>query len=87
MLVLTAGGPLVLRAVLDGHPEDLLATAAVVGAVLTARSGRATAAALLLVIAVVAKQWAILGLGPALLAAPCRPPPARARGRRRHRSR
>ena len=70
VLVLTAGGPLVLRTVLDGHPEDLLATAAVVGAVLTARSGRATAAALLLVTAVVAKQWAILGLGPALLAAP-----------------
>jgi hypothetical protein len=70
VLVLIAGGPLVLRAIVDGHPEEALATAAAVGAVLTARSGRPTAAALLLVGAVVAKQSAILAVGPALLAAP-----------------
>jgi hypothetical protein len=70
VLVLTAGGPLVLRAVIDGHPEDLLATAAAVGAVLAARGRKPTAAALLLVAAVVAKQWAVLAVGPALLAAP-----------------
>jgi hypothetical protein len=70
VLLLTAAGPLVLRAIVDGHPEEVLATAAAVGAVLTARAGRPTAAALLLVGAVVAKQSAILAVGPALLAAP-----------------
>jgi hypothetical protein len=70
VLVLTAAGPLVLRILYDGHPEDLLATAAALGAVLAARGNRPTAAGLLLVVAVLAKQWAILAVGPALLAAP-----------------
>jgi hypothetical protein len=70
VLLLTAGGPLVLRALIDGHPEDVLASAAAVAAVLAARNGRPTAAALILVAAVAAKQWAILAVGPALLAAP-----------------
>ena len=53
-----------------GHPEDLLATAAAVGAILAARGGRTWAAAVLLVLAVVAKQWAVLAILPAALAAP-----------------
>jgi hypothetical protein len=44
VLVLTAAGPLVLQTLKFGHPEDLLATAAAVGAVLSARDGRPTAA-------------------------------------------
>jgi len=70
VLVLTADGPLVLQTLKFGHPEDLLATAAAVGAVLSARDGRPTAAGLLLVVAVLAKQRAVLAIGPALLAAP-----------------
>jgi hypothetical protein len=70
VLVLTAAGPLVLRALIDGHPEEVLASAAAIGAVLAARNGRPTAAALLLIAAVVAKQWAILAFAPAILAAP-----------------
>jgi Glycosyltransferase family 87 len=70
VLLLTAAGPLVLQTLKYGHPEDLLATAAAVGAVLVARDGRPTAAGLLLVVAVLAKQWAVLAIGPALLAAP-----------------
>jgi hypothetical protein len=67
---LAAGGPLVYRTLIDGHPEDLLASAAAVGAVLAARASRPTAAGLLLILAVVSKQWAVLAIGPALLAAP-----------------
>jgi hypothetical protein len=70
VLALTAAGPLVLRAVVAGHPEEILASAMAVGAVLLARGNRPTASALLLIAAVAAKQWAILAVGPALLAAP-----------------
>jgi hypothetical protein len=70
VLILTAAGPLVLRALLAGHPEDILASAGAVGAVLLARNNRPTASALVLVAAVASKQWAILAVGPALLAAP-----------------
>jgi hypothetical protein len=70
VLALVAGAPLALRALQAGHPEELLATAAAVGAVLLARENRPTAAALLLVGAVAAKQWAVLAIGPAILAAP-----------------
>jgi hypothetical protein len=70
VLGLTAASPLALKALQAGHPEDLLATAAAVGAVLAARSNKPTAAGLLLVLAVAAKQWAVLAILPAVLAAP-----------------
>jgi hypothetical protein len=70
VIALVAGAPLALRALQAGHPEELLATAAAVGAVLLAREDRPTLAALLLVGAVAAKQWAVLAIGPAILAAP-----------------
>jgi hypothetical protein len=70
VLVLTAAGPLVLRALVAGHPEDILASAGAVAAVLLARGNRPTASGLVLVAAVASKQWAILAVGPALLAAP-----------------
>jgi hypothetical protein len=70
VLVLGAVGPLGYQALLYGHPEDLLAAGASVGAVLAARSGRVTLGGALVVIAVLAKQWAVLAIAPALLAAP-----------------
>lgn len=69
-LVFGAGGALTLQTLKFGHPEDLLATGAAVGAVLAARAGRITGASVLIVVAVVAKQWAVLAIAPAALAAP-----------------
>ena len=69
-LIVAAGGALALQTLKDGHPEDLLATAGAVGAVLTARSGRVGWSSLLLVLAIVSKQWAVLAIVPAALAAP-----------------
>jgi len=69
-LIFGAGGALALQALDYGHPEDLLATGAAVGAVLAARSGRVNWASVLIVLAVVAKQWAVLAILPAAMAAP-----------------
>jgi hypothetical protein len=69
-LICAAGGALTLQTLNYGHPEDLLATAAAVGAVLAARGGRVTWASVLIVVAVVAKQWAVLAILPAAMAAP-----------------
>ena len=70
VLVLGAGGPLAYQTLHYGHPEDLLAGAAAVLAVLAARDGRTGVATVLLVVAVAAKQWAVLAIAPAALAAP-----------------
>jgi hypothetical protein len=69
-LVAAAGGALTLETLKYGHPEDLLATASAVGAVLSARAGRIGWASVLVVAAVVSKQWAVLAILPAALAAP-----------------
>ena len=69
-LALGAGGALTLETLRYGHPEDLLATACAVGSVLAARRGRVTFASILIVAAIVAKQWAVLAILPAALAAP-----------------
>lgn len=69
-LLAGAGGAIALQTLEYGHPEDLLATAAAVGAVLAARADRPVWAALLLVLAVVAKQWAVLAILPVAMAAP-----------------
>ena len=69
-LVFAAGGALTLEALRFGHPEDLLAAACAVGGVLAARGGRTVWASVLIVVAVVAKQWAVLAILPAALAAP-----------------
>ena len=69
-LILAAGGALTLATLEYGHPEDLLATGCAVGAVLAARSGRVTWASVLIVLAVVAKQWAVIAILPAAMAAP-----------------
>jgi hypothetical protein len=69
-LVAAAGGALALQTLKYGHPEDLLAAACAVGGVLAARSGRIGWASVLVVLAFVAKQWAVLAIVPAALAAP-----------------
>jgi hypothetical protein len=69
-LIAAAGGAMTLQALKYGHPEDLLATACAVGAVLAARSARIGWASVLVVAAVVSKQWAVLAIVPAALAAP-----------------
>jgi glycosyl transferase family 87 len=70
VLGLAAAGPLAWQAVWYGHPEELLATALAVGAVLAALGGRAVLAGVLLGLAVASKQWAVLAVLPTLIALP-----------------
>jgi hypothetical protein len=65
-----AGSPVAYLALDAGHPEDLLAAATATAGVLAATRRKATLAALLLTIAVLAKQTAVLALLPAALALP-----------------
>jgi hypothetical protein len=69
-LLAAAGGAIALQTLSYGHPEDLLAAACAVGAVLAARGGRVGWSSILIVVAVVAKQWAVLAILPAAMAAP-----------------
>ena len=69
-LLAGAGGALAYATVTYGHPEDLLAAPCAVGAVLAARQGRVNWAAALVVVAIAAKQWAVLAVLPAAMAAP-----------------
>jgi hypothetical protein len=62
--------PIALRALEIGHPEELLCTALSIGAVLAASSRRALLAAILLGLAIATKAWAVLAIGPVLLALP-----------------
>jgi Glycosyltransferase family 87 len=72
VLALGAASPLAWQAVWFGHPEELLASALAVGAVLAALGGRTVPAGALLGLAVASKQWAVLAILPVLLAAPGR---------------
>jgi hypothetical protein len=65
--------PLMFRALNWGHPEELLAAALCVGAVLAVLGGRDVLGALLLGFAIATKQWAVLAIAPVLLAGPRRP--------------
>jgi hypothetical protein len=69
---LGAGSPIAYQALLYGHPEDVLAASLCVLGVLAARGGRPTAAGVVLALAIVAKQWAVLAVLPAMLAADSR---------------
>ena len=69
-IVLVAGSPVAYLALDAGHPEDLLAAAAATAGVLAAVRQKATLAAVLLTIGVLAKQTAVLALLPAALALP-----------------
>jgi hypothetical protein len=69
-IALSAGSPVAYLALDAGHPEEVLAAAAATAGVLAAVRGRATTAAVLLAVAVVAKPTAVLALLPAALALP-----------------
>jgi hypothetical protein len=62
--------PLTYQATKFGHPEEVLAAALTVAAVVAAARTRWLLAGALLGCAIATKQWAALGLLPALLAAP-----------------
>ena len=70
VLALGCASPIAWQSVWFGHPEELLATALAVGAVLTALNGRALLAGAMLGLAVACKQWAVLAVLPVLLAVP-----------------
>jgi hypothetical protein len=72
VLGLCVANPLTLAALELGHPDELLGGALCVAAVLLAFSSRPAWAGLALGLAFANKQWAILALGPALLALPAR---------------
>jgi hypothetical protein len=71
-LGLVVAGPLTLRALDIGHPEELLVATLCVAAVLAARGGRGWWAALFLGVAVGCKPWALIAAGPVLAALPGR---------------
>jgi Glycosyltransferase family 87 len=66
--VLVLVNPATLAAIALGHPEELLCAALAVGSVLEAAKGRHWVAAIMLGLAIATKQWALLALGPVLLA-------------------
>ena len=72
VLGLCVANPVTLRALELGHAEELLCAALAIGAVLAAGRGRTIAAALLLGLAIATKAWAVLAIGPVLLALPAR---------------
>jgi hypothetical protein len=64
--------PITIRALHWGHPEELLCAALCVGAVLAALRERELMAGVLLGLALATKQWALIAVLPALIAAPRR---------------
>ncbi len=71
-LLLCVANPLILPALVVGHPEEILGAALCTGAVLCALAGRPGWAGVLLGLAVANKQWAVLATGPVLVALPGR---------------
>lgn len=72
ILGLCVANPLTLAGFELGHPEELLAGALCVAAVLLSARDRPLWAGLALGLAIANKQWALLALGPALIALPRR---------------
>jgi hypothetical protein len=68
VLALCVANPITLRALELGHPEELLGACLCVAAVLAAASGRPLAAGILVGLAIANKEWAVLALGPVVLA-------------------
>jgi hypothetical protein len=69
----TAGSPVAMQSLDYGHAEDLLGACLCIFGVLAAARGRLTSAGVLLGLAFVMKQWAILAWLPAAAVAPRRP--------------
>lgn len=72
VLVLCTANPLTLLALEIGHPDELLGGALCLGAVFFATRGRAVWTAVALGLSIANKQWALLALGPVLIALPSR---------------
>ena len=70
VLGLCVANPLTLATLELGHPDELLGGALCVAAVLLAARGRWAWAALALGAAIANKQWAVLAIGPVLVALP-----------------
>jgi hypothetical protein len=69
-VLLCTANPIAFKALVFGHPEELAGAALCSIAVLAAARGRANWAALALGVAIANKQWAILAVGPVLIALP-----------------
>ena len=72
VVALAAANPITIKAFEIGHPEELLCAALAVGAVMAAARERTLLAAVLLGLAIATKAWAVLAIGPVLLALPGR---------------
>jgi Glycosyltransferase family 87 len=70
--------PLTLQALEVGHPEELLGGCLCVAAVLLAARGRPVWAGLVLGLAIANKEWALIAVGPVLLALPAQATPGQA---------
>jgi hypothetical protein len=70
VLALCVVNPLTVPALEIGHPEELLGAALCVAAVLAAMRGRGIWAGVLLGLAIANKEWAIVAVGPVLIALP-----------------
>jgi hypothetical protein len=68
--IVLVANPVVVRALELGHPEEPLGAALCAAAVLFAARGRTVAAGVTLGLALATKQWALLAIGPVVLAAP-----------------
>ncbi len=69
-LFLCVANPIALPALESGHPEELLGAVLCVAAVLLAMDNRPLWAGAVLGLAIANKEWALLAVGPALLALP-----------------
>jgi hypothetical protein len=72
VVLLAVANPASVAAVKFGHPEEALTAALCVLAVVLARRDQSVAAAAALGLAIATKQWAVVAIVPALLAAPGR---------------
>ena len=73
VLGLCVVNPVTIRGLEMGHPEELLCAALAIGALLAAIDRRTVLAAVLLGLAIASKSWAVLAIGPVLLALPGHP--------------
>ena len=72
VVALCAASPMALSALQFGHAEELLTAVLCIAAVLCALRDRPICAAVLLGLAIADKQWAVLAVGPVLVALPRR---------------